>query len=197
MMKLLCLNLWGGRQGRILDDFLVLSGQAIFMKKSINIEQNGFVYVYGDERTNISDDFINEPRVLQYADLNIGDKKLLIANAHGKWHPGEKLDTPERLVQSQKILDLLAQFKQPKILCGDFNLMPNTKSIQMFAENLEDLIAKFGIKSTRNKISWTNYGNVQHFADFTFVSKNIKIKSFEVPYMEVSDHLPMVMEFET
>ena len=86
--------------------------------------------------------------------------------------------------------------KSAKILCGDFNLMPETESIKMLGEAMRDLIKDYKITNTRNEISWKTYNNKQYFADFTFVSKDINVLNFEVPYNEVSDHLPMILEFE-
>ena len=258
-MKLLCLNLWGGRQGSLLTDYLkqesastdifcfqevfdspselekndgarmhlweelkillpgfqgffaesysgwidktkvdfpVRTGQAIFVKRGLEVKETGNFYVYGDKNTKILSNFENEPKNVQYAKLLVLDKEILILNVHGKWHPGNKLDTPERIEQSKIILDFLKKFSCPKIVCGDFNLMPNTKSIAILEEAMENLISTYKITNTRNKISWEENKNIQHFADFTFVSPDVRIKSFRVPYNEVSDHLPMLLEFD-
>ena len=85
---------------------------------------------------------------------------------------------------------------------GDFNLMPDTKSINLFENSgYRNLIKEFDIKETRNRFAWDTFKNdpdyvQQHFADYCFVSKDINVKSFEVPDIEVSDYLPLVLEFE-
>jgi endonuclease/exonuclease/phosphatase (EEP) superfamily protein YafD len=127
---------------------------------------------------------------------------------HGKSQPADKLDNPGRIKQSRKILDFLAKVKAPGIVGGDFNLMPTTKSIKMFEDaGYRNLIKDFKIKTTRSKNAWRKalensrkrgfpYLGKQLFADYVFVTPEIKIDSFEVPQMEVSDHLPMVLEFD-
>ena len=60
-----------------------------------------------------------------------------------------------------------------------------------------DLIKKFGIKTTRNEVAWENYpDNKQYFSDYVFVNPEAKIKSFSVPDLEISDHLPLILEIE-
>lgn len=177
-------------------DFDVWEGQAMFVKKPITIKQSGQVYIHGSDTTQIIEDFSNEPKDLQYAVLDLAGKEFLVCNVHGKWHPGEKLDTPERIEQSKIILEFLAKYNLPKIVCGDFNLMPQTESIKMLEGELRNLISEFNIKNTRNEISWMTYNNIQNFADYTFVSRELKVDFFEVPYNEVSDHLPMILGFK-
>lgn len=122
---------------------------------------------------------------------------LNICNVHGHSRPGDKQDTPARIHQSQLIIDLFQNLTGPKIIGGDFNLDLNVKSVQMFEDNgFKNLIKEFKIPTTRNEISWRKYKNKQLFADFLFVSPDIKIKSFSVPNLEISDHLPLILEFE-
>lgn len=116
-------------------------------------------------------------------------------NVHGVCRPGDKMDSPKRLEQSKRIID---EAKGLAIIGGDFNLMPNTESIEMFKKSgYLDLIKKYGIKATRNEFAWKKYpGHELYFCDYVFVSPEIKVKSFEVPEMTISDHLPMILEIE-
>ena len=66
----------------------------------------------------------------------------------------------------------------------------------MFEDNgYKNLIKEFKIPTTRNEISWAKYENKQLFADFVFVSPDVKITNFSVPNNEISDHLPLILEF--
>ncbi len=168
----------------------VSHGLAIFVKKSLKVKSGGCEFIA--ETQELADHFIKA----QTLNLIVGNKSLSIINFHGVARPGEKLDTPERLDQSRKLADIWKSLgSAPKILCGDFNLMPNTESIQILQECGRNLIADFKIENTRNKISWDRFHNKQHFADYTFTSPEIQVTSFEVPYNEVSDHLPMILDF--
>lgn len=121
--------------------------------------------------------------------------KISFINVHGVCRPGDKMDSPKRLEQSKRIMD---ESKGLTIIGGDFNLMPNTESIEMFEKKgYVDLIKKYGIKATRNEFAVKKYpGHELYFCDYVFVSPEIKVKSFEVPEMTISDHLPMILEIE-
>jgi len=117
-------------------------------------------------------------------------------NLHGLAQPGAKLDDPDRLRQSRGLVDFLAKRPGPKIIGGDFNLMPETESLRMFAANgYRDLIADFKIATTRNRLAWDKYpGSKQYFSDYVFVSPEFRARSFMVPDVEISDHLPLIVD---
>jgi endonuclease/exonuclease/phosphatase (EEP) superfamily protein YafD len=125
--------------------------------------------------------------------LNVAGTDVHIANLHGLPKPG-KLDTALRIRQSEEAIQLLAPLSGIKIIGGDLNVLPETKSAQMFSEaGYENLITIFGIKTTRNKIAWDKHpGNELYFSDYVFI-KGAKVTSFEVPAEIVSDHQPMIL----
>lgn len=173
------------------------SGLGMFIRRNISIEDEGDYFVYRKRFAHLEGDTKGAPVNLQYASFKIEDKQFLICNFHGIWFPGDKLDTDDRLRQSEKILEFLGNHEGAKIVCGDFNLMPSTKSVAILETSLRDLIKDFNIKQTRSKLSpYYGKSDEQHFADYTFVSKDIKVVHFEVPNVSVSDHLPMILEFE-
>lgn len=137
-----------------------------------------------------------------------GDKDFLVCNIHGVSLPGDKNDSEERLEQSKTILGFARSINMPAIIGGDFNLNPDTKSVKMFEEaGYKNLIKDYKIVSTRNHFAWEQaevqlvkqgfeFFGKQYFADYVFVSPEIKIKNFEVPNIEVSDHSPLILDFE-
>lgn len=167
-----------------------VDGQSIFIKSGISVESFGKEFLYDVSRTDAGG--------LQHVELNINGKKLFVGNIHGKAQPGTKEDTPIRLEQSARILKFFKDKNGSKIFGGDFNLNPDTKSIKMLEDGgFRNLIKEFNIDNTRDELSWEQFGNTpQHFADYAFVSPEIKVTSFEVPYIEISDHLPLVLDFE-
>lgn len=128
--------------------------------------------------------------------LKKGDQEYWICNVHGTAVPFDKNDTPERISQSQDILDFLADKKGQKIIMGDFNLNPDTESVLMFERaGFRNLIREYDIDTTRNEVAWAKHPeDKQLFADYAFVSPEVTIKSFQVPKNEASDHLPMELE---
>lgn len=158
--------------------------QSTFVKKEIKILNSeamllGNIYIGGGLYTQIQD----------------GDKIFHIASIHGMSKPGEKMDNPNRIEQSKRIIDFMSKFKGVKLIGGDFNLDFNTESVKMFEDNgYRNLIKEYKVDTTRNHLSWDRFNNVQLWADFLFVSPDVKVKSFEVPKNEVSDHLPLIVE---
>jgi hypothetical protein len=168
------------------------NGDAIFVLSNLPVLASG--------KKEFFDRDPNEIGYLQYSRIKIGNTKLLLGNVHGLAHPGTKLDNPKRLIQSRGIIDFFKKENGLKIIGGDFNLLPETKSIGMIEKaGYRNLIKEYKIKSTRNNLSWKNLKEdqeKQYFADYVFVSKDIKVTSFSVPHNEVSDHLPLILNFE-
>lgn len=172
----------------------VYEGRSIFVNKNIKILKSKRIKLFNTHKFDAGG--------MIYSELEINDKTLFLGCIHGKARPGTKIDTRLRLKQSEIIIDTFADKKGPKIIGGDFNLNPDTKSIKMFEEaGYKNLIQEFKIKATRNKISWEQFANhpkfvKQFFADYCFTSNEVKVEKFEVPYNEISDHLPLILEFK-
>lgn len=160
--------------------------------------------------------FENEQRILD-GDLTIGiaesfnilvnPKKVSVSNVHGIPYPGDKKDNEARIRQSKNIIDHISKIKPFTIIGGDFNLLPETESIKMFEKSgFRNLIKEFKIKTTRSKNAWKEaqkrnqkenpFFGKQDFADYCFVSPEVKVINFEVPNIEVYDHLPLILDFE-
>lgn len=180
-------------------DFSVTEGQATFIKNGVGVEvgSNGGIFVRGTKRRLKSGDKIHDAPVnFQYIRFSAGKKNFILCNVHGIPSPADKKDTPERIRQSQIIEDFLAGENSAKIVCGDFNLLPDTKSIKMLEENMTNLIKKFNIERTRSRLTeWWGKKGFQKFADYVFVSSEVNVGKFYVPDIDVSDHLPLVLEF--
>jgi endonuclease/exonuclease/phosphatase family metal-dependent hydrolase len=147
------------------------------------------------------DTVINDKNTLGpglYTKIKVSNKILHLLNIHGVSRPGDKLDTPERIEQSQHILNYLSNIEGTKIIGGDFNLFPETSSIiSLEKAGYKNLIKDYQIKCTRNEVAWRKYPDTkQYFSDYTFVSSNVAVRKFEAPYNEFSDHLPLVLEFD-
>jgi len=129
--------------------------------------------------------------------FQFGNKILTVCNVHGIATPGNKMDTAGRLKQSEEIIDFLKKIDGPKIVGGDFNLEFDTQSVKMFEKNgYRNLIKEYKIKTTRNRLSWERFPKKQYFADYVFVSSDVKVLNFSVPNIEISDHLPQILEIE-
>ena len=113
----------------------------------------------------------------------------------------DKKDFPARLRQSQVLLEFSERQNAPTIIGGDFNVSPDTESIELFRRaGYRDLIREYAIPTTRNHFSWDRFPESpkEHYlySDYALTSPTIVVKSFSVPDVEVSDHLPMILEVE-
>jgi len=174
----------------------VLLGQGIFIRKDN-------LHILLSNKKNLYKKTNEEPHgFLQFAKVKNGAGHFIIGNIHGKAFPSNKFDTDTRIRQSKNIIKTLKSFGMPSIFGGDFNLDLNTKSVKMFEKaGYRNLIKDHEVKTTRNKLAWDTLKNKegffkQYFADYVFVSPEIKVKSFEVPNIEISDHLPLILDFE-
>ncbi len=127
------------------------------------------------------------------------DKRFTVYNIHGFYAgPGiGKGDMPERIVQSHNIIEIIRANPHPWILCGDFNLDPDTKSIQMIEEGLQcaNLIQQFGIKGTRTRLYDVEKRRKYPHADYVF-TKGVTVQDFQVDTDSIaSDHAPLSLTF--
>lgn len=132
-------------------------------------------------------------RNLQWITCSKDNSTFTIMNVHGLWNGQGKLDTSDRLSQSQAIKQFSDQIKTPKILCGDFNLRPDTLSFKMIKEGMSDLIEKYQIPTTRTPLYTKR--EAEPFADYILTCPNIQVNSFQVLPDVVSDHAPLVLDF--
>jgi endonuclease/exonuclease/phosphatase family metal-dependent hydrolase len=176
-------------------------GNAIFVKKGISVCSYFEEYVLGyrnsADQSNLSKTL---PVGAQSVTVLVNNKLFSITNFHG-YYAGVgvgKGDTAERLIQSKNLLEHLDKLPGQKILGGDFNLDPNTKSIQILEEKgLDNLIKKYNIESTRTLKYPEEKRFKNPFADYVFVEDDITVKDFSVDTSFLgSDHAPLFLEIE-
>ncbi len=120
-------------------------------------------------------------------------KHVMIMNIHFTHRPEGKQDSEKRIKQSQTLIDFLATKKYPTIIMGDFNLLPDTESIAMIERaGYRNLVKEFNVSSTRTSL----YQKPLRFADYIFVSPEIRVNHFEVLQDVVSDHHPLLIDFD-
>ena len=167
-------------------------GLAIFVKKSIKIAEAGDIFLHKNDKFDPNDDFSDHDRKLQWLKIH-SEQDAIIMNVHGHWTGKGKEDNPARLHQSKEIVNLLEKFAGlPRILCGDFNLRPDTKSIRMLEKDMINLVIKNNITSTRTSF----YSKSEKFADYIFISPEVEVIDFKVLPDVVSDHTPLLLEFK-
>ena len=114
----------------------------------------------------------------------------------GVWQVNDdKKDFPARLRQSQTLREFAQKQIAPIVMGGDFNVSPDSESIEIFRRaGYQDLIRDYKIATTRNHFSWERYVTKHFYSDYVFLSPELTVKNFIVPNVEVSDHLPLILE---
>lgn len=170
----------------IKSNFKISGGQSVFVQKHFS-----YIIDWEAEAKHPGE----EPRMVQVVDLFINNlQKLRILNYHGIWSRN-KMGTNRTLAACQKIAGLALEVDYPSIICGDFNLFPHTQSMQVFNSDFTNLVDKYNILSTRPKSNELSKEK-RNVVDYIFVSKGIIVNSFNVIESDVSDHLPLVLEFD-
>jgi len=181
-------------------DFPLEFGQATFVRKNIKVIRQGEVFVH--KKFNEINDYypdgrVDFPRNFIYSEIEHEGKKFLALNIHGFWQPAPKIDTPERFIQSQKIIDFIKDNNLPSIVAGDFNLRIETKALKMFEEEgMRNLTKESKAKTTRSRLYDPKYRKEDLFADYAIVTKGIWVNDFKIMKDVVSDHLPLYLKFE-
>ena len=111
---------------------------------------------------------------------------IVIVNLHGAWQPGTmKRDTPERILQSEILMQFTKKREEKTVLIWDFNLMPDTQSMKILEKSYTNLITKYGITNTRTAV----FTKPRAYADYACVGKDISVQDFGVHLEPIfSDH---------
>lgn len=100
------------------------------------------------------------------------------------------LGAKTRHQQLNALYQLVKQSKLPCIVAGDFNMLWGEKEIDMF-------LAATGLQNA-NLDGLPTYPstNPQRHLDFILYSQGIHVRNFQVPDVQYSDHLPVLIDFD-
>lgn len=167
-------------------------GLMTLVSKRLRVVKAGDVFVHRDRGYKPRGNVGLHGRNLQFTTVEDPKGQLSVMNFHGLWNGQGKGDSDERVAQSRRILEFLRGRRKPFILCGDFNLLPDTQSLRMFeGEGLRNLVTEYRVASTRTRL----YARADKFADYVFVSDGVDVQEFQVLVDEVSDHTPLMLQF--
>ncbi len=167
----------------------------IISKYPIVQASNEFFY-WNYERKFDWTDFVenDHSRAILVSEVEFNNKRVQIINVHWTYSK-DKLDSKRSLLQNKTILEITKRNNLPTIIAWDFNLFPETESIKLLDNHFRNLIKEYRVKSTRPDFDdgldvWNNV------VDYIFVDDKIKVNNFEVINTNISDHLPLVLDFE-
>jgi len=134
------------------------------------------------------------PRALQHVTIEAQDKVMNILNLQGVWD----LDGDHVSPQREKMRDVILQTAAGKshvIIAGDTNAKVSNPVMQDIEK---EYINVFGdtLKTTFNMRRKDNPGYATAVVDLIYTSHDIKTVKADCPDVDISDHLPLVAEFE-
>ena len=115
-------------------------------------------------------------------ELDMGDFRFFLLHL--------SLTKSARKMQFAHMANLLSAKRCPVIIAGDFNAFNGVSELRYMKNQL-------GLKNPNvdKKPTYPSW-NPKHQLDFILCSKEIQVKNFEVPQINLSDHLPLILDFE-
>jgi endonuclease/exonuclease/phosphatase family metal-dependent hydrolase len=148
---------------------------------------------YRPRRGDVPEERETTPRNLQRVAVQLPDKVLNVFNTQGIWGEDGN-DNPRRLEMGDIIAGKIKD-KENVILAGDFNVLEDTQTIAKIEQHLTNIF-KNTLTTSFNMRVKTDGGYGTAVVDMIFVSPHLKILRRECPDIDVSDHLPLVVELE-
>jgi endonuclease/exonuclease/phosphatase family metal-dependent hydrolase len=170
-------------------------GVATFARRTLPLaDRHAVTIVEHDDTLESAPGRYRVVRPAQLTRLEAPDGSLLVANFHGIARPGHKLDSEDRLTQSRELRRVLSEHAGPVVLIGDFNLLPETESVRLLEAGYRNLVIERAIPTTRSRLNpFRGTPEEQRHADYAFVSPALTVTDLQVPDVEVSDHLPLLL----
>lgn len=166
-----------------------------YLRSRYEIKKAQNIFLDGEYSNDLSKDKWpdEQHRAMSVVDLILANKLLRIINYHGIW-TRDKKGNNKTLKACRRILYAAKEFQRDVIICGDFNLFPDTPSMKLFNDDFISLVNKYKIDSTRPTSNELN--GSRNVVDYILISKSIKVNDFKVVDNDISDHLPLVLDFD-
>ena len=166
-------------------------GNAIISNLTFGDKHTYFTNLEYNTSLSLEDDDYNV-RNFQHVTINDQNGKLVhIINHHGYHVPGHKHGNDFTKKACQQIVDYAKQLEGAVIITGDFNLLPDSESIQIINEDFRNLTKEYNLQTTR-----TDLTHKTEPCDFVFVNEGIKVNNFYASTVVASDHQGLVLDFE-
>lgn len=172
----------------------VPEGNAIFSKYPITARDHVFLNEpFNDNYYEIPENYASQPHTLQHVVIQTAVGDINYYNVHGVWDLDGDNYSDRRQQMSRVILD---QVKGQKniILGGDTNAKPTNQAMLNIAAAVPSVFGTT-VKSTFNMRRKDNPGYATAAVDMLFASPNIKVLQKDVPDVDISDHLPLIVTF--
>ncbi len=133
------------------------------------------------------------PRLVHEVVFDVDGTSVNILTTHGVWGEDGR-DNTTRDKMSKAIIDAL-KGKERALFSGDLNTEPDTHALQNIRAIMQDPFFDNVTSTFNKKQKDTSTKSWDFVVDHVFVSQDISIHKAEIPDVDVSDHMPLVVEF--
>lgn len=166
-------------------------GNAIVSNLTLDDKQTHFTNLEYNSSMSLENDDYNV-RNFQHVSVKDQDgRQIHVINHHGYHVPGHKNGNDFTMKACQQIADYAKQLDGPVIITGDFNLLPDSESIEILNKDFRNLTKEYGLRTTR-----TDLTHKSEPCDFIFVNDKIMVNDFYASEVVASDHQGLVIDFE-
>lgn len=170
-------------------------GNAVFSK--LPIKGSNVTFFNEPYRTDYEEtleNFPTCPRNLQHVVVMAEATEINFFNFQGVWDMDGDNYSPQRQRMSSIILKAI-EGKTNVILMGDTNAKPTNQAIKNIKKELKTVF-KDSVTTTFNMRRKDNPGYATAAVDMMFVSHNIQVLNRTIPPVDISDHLPLVVDLK-
>lgn len=166
-------------------------GNAMVSNLALEDKQTYFTNLEYNPSMSLENDDYNV-RNFQHVTVKDQDgRQIHIINHHGYHVPGHKNGNDFTMKACQQIADYARQLDGPVIITGDFNLLPDSESIEILNKDFRNLTKEYGLQTTR-----TDLTHKSEPCDFIFVNDKVAVNDFYASEVVASDHQGLVLDFE-
>lgn len=176
------------KEGEIEDGQLILSRWPLIERENIFLD-----IPYGKFDQDNYQEYDKYPSTVQKGVIEIDGKRVTLLNIHGPVNMDGMAKDEHRERMGEVILKNVSEYS---IVAGDFNAQPHNPVIWALEEKLTSvfgntLTTTFNL-SQKDLVKFPGYA--QSAVDMIFLTPNFQIMSKEAPQVDVSDHMPLVVE---
>lgn len=164
-------------------------GNAILSKHPISSQETIFTNL--EHRTDFDfDEHDYNIRNLQHVVIDADGQKLNVLNHHGHHIHEHKMGDEDTLRQTRQISEYIGSLEGPVVLTGDFNLAPDSESLEVLNKQLHNQSIIHKLETTR-----TDLTRKKEVCDYIFTNDGVNVSKFYVAEKVASDHQALVALF--
>jgi len=165
-------------------------GNAIISKFSIKKQFTEYTNLQHNENFDFDKHDYNIRNFI-HTEIELNKSILNVVTHHGHHVPDHKNGNSETLRQMKQLREYISSLSGPVILTGDFNLSPNSKSLNEINSILKNLSVACKLETTRTPLT-----NKIEVCDYIFVNDQVKVKKFKASDDIISDHKALILNFD-